>query len=62
MEIKKITNKIKLSEQNVKAENYVDELKYKCAHDCVEYHYTGSTSAKGCRRTSTVSAKLSPNF
>ena len=53
MEIKKIDNKVKLNYRNVKAEK--DE--YACNHDCIEYYYSGSTGAKGCRRGSTISAK-----
>ncbi|MBO4865864.1 MAG: hypothetical protein J5582_04765 [Ruminococcus sp.] len=53
MEIKKINDKVKLNEENVKAER--DE--YACHHDCIEYYYSGSTGAKGCTRRSTITAK-----
>ena len=52
MEIKKINDKVKLNEENVKAER--DE--YACHHDCIEYYYSGSTGAKGCSRRSTTSS------
>ena len=53
MEIKKINDKVKLNEENVKAER--DE--YACHHDCIEYYYSGSIGAKGCVRRSTITAK-----
>lgn len=58
MEIKKLNDKIKLNDQNVKAER--DQ--YACYHDCVEHRYTGSTAAKGCRRENIVSPKTTTLF
>ena len=58
MEIKKVTDKVELNDQNVKAE--WDE--YKCNHDCVEYYYVGSTAKRGCRRGSKISASFTGKF
>ena len=52
MKVKKITGKVKLGEENVKAEG-----NYTCLHDCIDYKYTGSTAAKNCGRKASVSAK-----
>jgi hypothetical protein len=52
MKVQKVTEKIKLDEENVKAEG-----NYNCLHDCVDYTYTGSTAAKKCARRAIVSAK-----
>ena len=51
MKVQKITDKIKLSEENVKAEGGG------CLKDCAEIQDTGKNSAKGCRRTTVYTAK-----
>ena len=58
MEIKKVTDKVELNDQNVKAE----WDKYKCNHDCIEYDYAGSTAKHGCRRVSKISASFTGKF
>ncbi|MBP1535310.1 MAG: hypothetical protein J6I46_16075 [Ruminococcus sp.] len=51
MDIKKIVNKIKLDEPNVKAEA-------DCMHDCVGYRYSAKTAKNGCRRVKVVSPQV----
>lgn len=58
MEIKKISEKVNLKEQNIKAE--FDE--YKCNHDCIEYYYSGATAAKGCKRKNKTTPKTTSAF
>ena len=58
MKITKVTDKVSLNDQNVKAE--WDE--YKCNHDCIEYDYAGSTAKYGCRRVSKISASFTGKF
>lgn len=53
MKIQKITGKIKLGQENVKAEN-------NCGRDCAEIRYVGSTSARGCRRQTVYTARFTP--
>lgn len=52
MKVQKITEKIKLGQENVKAES-----KEGCLHDCAEIQYTGSTAANGCRKRTVYTAK-----
>ncbi|SFD05201.1 hypothetical protein [Ruminococcus albus] len=51
MKVQKVTEKIKLGEENVKAESRG------CRYDCAETVYVGSTSTKGCAKRTVYSAK-----
>ncbi|SFD05222.1 hypothetical protein [Ruminococcus albus] len=57
MKVQKITEKTKLSQENVQAEG-----RYECLHDCVDYKYTASTATKKCARRAVVSAKTTPTW
>ncbi|MBO4865862.1 MAG: hypothetical protein J5582_04755 [Ruminococcus sp.] len=56
MKVQKVTEKIKLGQENVKAESK------DCLHDCAELQYIGKTSTKGCTKRTVYTAKYTNLF